>query len=93
MVYNIAYKYLVDKYGITQSISLNRKGLTEFKKARNKKERIAVEQCPSNYDHILNRHLIQGTDDIGIYLLIQQYRLGQAAKDELKLKMENMGLI
>jgi len=91
--YNVAIKYLSDKYGI------RRTGFTStFQRKlshKNKKEqsKMIAESTDNDYQIILNNVPDENKDDKEIELLLHQYPFGYTIRFELQAKLENMKII
>lgn len=93
-VYNIAIKYLMDKYGYKTHV-LSKSIQDQLRKARNKKERKEIENKikDSDYIHLMDSSKIEDHDDKEIYLLLNQFYLSNKVKIELENKLKTMGII
>jgi len=90
--YNIAVKYLGDKYG------RRRCGHTEafskrMRQARNKKELNEVIASETDDDFIMVLNMVTEHDDIEVQLLLSQYHYGYTVRFELYNKLCQLGVI
>lgn len=96
MPYNIAIKYLQDKYG-TRRVK-TRAFEQRLAKARNKMDyaRILHEASDSDYTvELLNSDMdkVGDINDKELYLLCKQYYLGSEPKKELAEKIKELNLV
>lgn len=91
MCYNIAYNYLKEKYGYNRVYLLE----NARKKIRfvNKKQREEIIKTFTDRDYHISLNEVTEEDDKYIQLLMGQYYYGQAAKNELRAKLINLGVI
>jgi hypothetical protein len=89
---NEAIKYLNNKYGYTRQ-SLTPKQSERLRKARNKKECVAIQKSFTDKDYMLRTNPATEPEDKYIELLIGQYYYGVQAKRELYYTLIGRGII
>ena len=95
-VYNIAVRYLVNKY--PSMIYRTENALNRLRKARNLKEKLSIEATFTENDFIrtYSTDLVlksNNTDDIAVHLLVKQYYLGIKPKYELENLLKILKII
>ena len=90
--YNIAVKYLKDKYGYTNG-SFTRKFADKLIKARNKKEYKKILDSVTIDDYQTINMPVTDDNDKEIELLLSQYPYGWNVRKELYNKLCILGLI
>lgn len=95
-VYNIAVRYLVNKY--PGMVYRTENALNRLRKARNLKEKKSIEATFTENDFIktYSKDLVlksNNTDDISIHLLVEQYYLGIKPKYELENLLKFLKII
>lgn len=92
--YNIAVKYLINKYG-KKIVDYTESYREKLRKANTVKERTEIRNNISDKDIVItfNDVPIENTDDINIVLLLNQYYYGKAVKQELEDKLVSMGIV
>jgi hypothetical protein len=92
--YNIAVKYLREKYGYRRS-GLVESARKRLDKAKNKKERKEIDDELTDDDYILIHNPIPDDDRDGkeIELLLSQYHYGYTVRFELYNKLCELGVI
>jgi hypothetical protein len=93
-MYNIAVKYLIEKYKDQCSVRHTKSFQQKLNKAK-KHEKIfmAANRTESDIYYELPRILICDDFDKELFLLVQQYNLGQRPKQELEAKLIELNLV
>jgi len=95
-VYNIAYKYLLNKYGYSEKEMLDKHEVA-IRKAPNKKAKDEILKSLTDDDYTYNLKEVptKNNNDYTLYNLLQQYNkdLGYTVKKELFNKLVEMKII
>lgn len=90
--YNIAIKYLIDKYGSKPAYLINSSRI-RLSQARNKKERKLIEDSFTDADYVITFNNPTDDNDKLIEALVNQYQYGYSIRFELYNVLVSMKII